>query len=369
MNALKRLHEHGQSPWLDFIRRALLTSGELRRLIDEDGITGVTSNPSIFEKAISGSDDYRADLQRLRGEGLTAEGIYERLAIADVQGAADALRPVYDRTGRQDGYVSLEVSPRLAHDTAGTLDEARRLWTAVGRENLMIKVPGTPAGMPAVQALIADGINVNVTLLFSRAAYRASAQAYVDGLAQRAAAGKPVAGIASVASFFVSRIDTAVDARLDRAVAAASGATRDGLASLRGKAAIANARLAYQHFQSLVATQAWQRLAAQGAMPQRLLWASTSTKNPAYRDVLYVEELIGPATVNTMPVATIEAFRDHGVPRASLAEDVAGAEATMAALREAGIDLDEITSTLLVEGVDQFAQSFDSLLGAVGRAD
>lgn len=357
MNPLRQLEEYGQSAWLDAIRRSLMTSGTLGRLIGEDGISGVTSNPSIFEKAITGSDDYAAQLRELRAQGRSAVQTYEQLAVEDVQLAADALRPVHLRSQGRDGYVSLEVSPHLARDTDGTIAEARRLWRSVGRANLMIKVPGTPQGMPAVEALIAEGLNVNVTLLFSRAAYRDAAEACLRGLERRQANAAPLAGVASVASFFVSRIDTLIDARL--------GARHT---ALRGKAAVANAKLAYRDFRALVAGERWRRVARDGAMPQRLLWASTSTKNPAYRDVVYVEELIGPQTVNTLPAATLEAFRDHGVLRSSLEEDVAGAEAAMRAIEAAGIDFDAVTGELLEEGLRLFAHSFDALLSSVERA-
>lgn len=356
MNRLKQLAPLGQSVWLDFIQRSLLTSGEMRRLVDEDGVTGVTSNPSIFEKAIGGTQDYAAAMSSLRAKGLGTEQVYEALAVEDVRIAADELRAVYERTGKQDGYVSLEVSPHLARDAEATLVEARRLWAAVGCPNLMIKVPGTAEGMVAVERLIAEGVNVNVTLLFARSAYRAAAEAYLKGLEKRHAAGQPVGGIASVASFFVSRIDTLVDSRLG-----------DTHADLRGKAAIANAKLAYRDYEGLTAGERWKRLAAAGAMPQRLLWASTSTKNPAYRDVIYVEELIGPDTVNTLPLATLKAFREHGEANATLQESVDRAEGHMVRLRAVGIDFDAVTAQLLEEGLQLFTQAFDSLLASVRK--
>jgi len=368
MNPLKQLEGYGQSPWLDYIQRSLLTGGGLRRLIEDDGVKGVTSNPSIFEKAIAGSNDYREGMRELRRKGFPSQHIYELLAIEDVRLAADELRPVYEATARRDGYVSLEVSPHLARDTASTVEEARRLWRSVARPNLLIKVPGTPEGIPAVEALIAEGVNVNVTLLFSRGAYRDAADAYLRGLERRAASGADISGVASVASFFVSRIDTNVDAKLDALIAAAAPGGRARLEGLHGKAAIANAKLAYRLFQDLTATARWKRLVRAGAMPQRLLWASTSTKNPAYRDVIYVEELIGPDTVNTMPTATIQAFRDHGVARASLQEDVAGAESVMRELDNAGIAFNGVADELLVEGVRLFSQAFDSLLATVEQA-
>jgi transaldolase len=368
MNPLKQLQSYGQSPWLDYIQRSLLTGGGLRHLIEDDGIKGVTSNPSIFEKAIAGSDDYRDGMKDLRGKSLSAQQIYEQLAIEDVRCAADELRAVYADTAQRDGYVSLEVSPHLARDTASTIEEARRLWRRVARPNVMIKVPGTPEGIPAVETLIAEGVNVNVTLLFSRDAYRAAAEAHLTGIERRAASGADIAGIASVASFFVSRIDADVDAKLDRLMAAVPAGSRGRIEALRGKAAIANAKLAYRIFRELTATPRWLRMAQAGAMPQRLLWASTSTKNPAYRDVVYVEELIGPDTVNTMPTATIDAFRDHGVPRAKLQEDIAAAESVMRELATAGIAFEQVTGELLGNGVRLFERSFDSLLAAVEQA-
>lgn len=357
MNRLKQLAPLGQSIWLDFIQRSLLTSGEMRRLVEEDGVTGLTSNPSIFEKAIGGTKDYAAAMSALRAKGLGTVQVYEALAVDDLRMAADELLPVYKRTGKRDGYVSLEVSPHLARDSEGTLAEAQRLWTAVDRPNLMIKVPGTAEGIVAVERLIAEGINVNVTLLFARSAYRAAAEAFVRGLEKRHAAGQSVSGIASVASFFVSRIDTLVDGKLN-----------DAHAELRGKAAIANAKLAYRDYERLIARDRWKRLSASGAMPQRLLWASTSTKNPAYRDVIYVEELIGLDTVNTLPLATLQAFRDHGEAKASLRQDVDRAEGHMARLRAVGIDFEAVTAQLLEEGLRLFTQSFDSLLASVERA-
>jgi len=361
MSTLEAIRELGQSVWLDYIRRDLLLSGGLQKLIDEDGLRGLTSNPAIFEKAIGGSPDYDTALQALVGEGVHEAGaLYERLAIEDIRQAADIFRPVYEASGGLDGYVSLEVAPDLACDTTRTLADARRLWAAVQRPNLMIKVPGTPQGAEAIRQLIGEGINVNVTLLFSRAAYLAVAEAYLDGLEARLAAGARIDGIASVASFFVSRIDTAMDAEI-----AARG--EPGLQALAGKIAIANARLAYQDYKALCAGARWQRLAAQGARPQRLLWASTGTKNPAYRDVLYVEELIGPETVDTIPPATMDAFRDHGRPRSSLEEDVAAAGAVMAAVERHGLPLAAITERLVTEGVQLFVDAHDKLLAAVAR--
>jgi transaldolase/glucose-6-phosphate isomerase len=365
-NRLRGLEVFGQSVWLDYIRRSLITSGELRRLIAEDGVRGVTSNPAIFEKAIVGSSDYREMLEAPNARALDAKTLYETLAVRDIQDACDALRPVYEQTARRDGYVSLEVSPFLAHDTLGTLNEARRLWSAVGRENLMIKVPATAAGIPAIRQLICYGINVNVTLLFDLAAYEQVADAYLSGLEKLVARGGDPTRVASVASFFISRIDTAVDALIATRLQAATNATEQGiLRGLTGRVAIANAKLAYQRYQELFSGRRWQALAAHGAQTQRLLWASTGAKNPAYRDVVYVEELIGPDTVNTVPPATFEAFRDHGRPRPSLTEDVDAARDTMEALAQVGISLDDVTARLLAEGVQLFEDAFAKLLQAV----
>jgi transaldolase/glucose-6-phosphate isomerase len=366
MNPLQALHTYGQSVWLDYIRRSLITSGELQRLIQEDDLRGVTSNPAIFEKAITGSTDYTNALDVLRKDEKDAVTIYEHLAIRDIQDATDVLRPVYDATGGGDGYVSLEVSPYLAHHTVGTIDEARRLWNAVGRDNLMMKVPATPEGLPAIAQLIGEGINVNVTLLFAQETYERVAEAYIAGLEALARRGGNVAQVASVASFFISRIDTAIDAALTaRLKTAPSASVQAMLRSLMGKVAIANAKLTYQRYLELFRGPRWQALADQGAQPQRLLWASTSTKNPQYRDVLYVEELIGADTVNTMPPSTFEAFRDHGTLRASLTEDIEGAHDTMEDLAKVGVSMQDITENLLQEGVQLFAEAFDKLLSAV----
>jgi transaldolase / glucose-6-phosphate isomerase len=366
-NPLRGLSDFGQSVWLDYIRRSLITSGELRRLIVEDGLRGVTSNPSIFEKAIVGSTDYESVIQSKESATLDAKGLYEKIAVKDVQDAADILRPVYDESKRRDGYVSLEVSPLLANDTAATLQEARRLWKTVGRENLMVKVPATPEGIPAIRQLISEGINVNVTLLFSRDAYEQVANAYIEGLTARAAAGGDLSRIASVASFFVSRIDSKIDAQISAQLKTESDPIqRARLSGLRGKVAIANAKLAYHRFTELYSGEAWEALAKKGAQPQRLLWASTSTKNPAYRDVLYVEELIGPSTVNTIPPATFNAFREHGRLRMSLTEDLENAADTMESLERAGISMKNVTNTLLDEGLRQFTDAFAQLLKATG---
>ena len=366
-NPLRGLADFGQSVWLDYIRRSLITSGELKRLVVEDGLRGVTSNPAIFEKAIVGSTDYEAVIDSKESAGLDAKALYEKLAVKDVQDVADILRPVYDESKRHDGYVSMEVSPLLANDTAGTLQEARRLWKTVGRENLMVKVPATPEGIPAIRQLISEGINVNVTLLFSRDVYEQVAKAYIEGLTERAAAGGDVSRIASVASFFVSRIDSKIDAQITSQLKTTSDPTqRARLSGLLGKVAIANAKLAYHSFSELYSGEAWQALAKKGAQPQRLLWASTSTKNPAYRDVIYVEELIGPSTVNTIPPATFNAFREHGRLRMSLTEDVENAADTMEVVERAGISMKSVTDSLLDEGLRQFADAFAQLLKATG---
>jgi transaldolase/glucose-6-phosphate isomerase len=369
MNPLKELQRYGQSVWLDYIRRSLLTSGELRTLLAEDGLMGVTSNPAIFEKAIAGSTDYSDDLARLQARpDLDAKAVYEALAIRDIQDAADVLRPLYESTRYRDGYVSLEVSPDLAHDTTGTLAEATRLWREVGRPNVMIKVPATPAGVPAIETLIAEGINVNVTLLFAREAYERVAEAYTAGLERLVASGGDPSRVASVASFFISRIDALIDSLLAERIKGATDAKeRAALESLQGKVAIANAKLTYARAQEIHAAPRWAALAARGAQVQRLLWASTSTKNPSFRDVVYVEELIGPDTVNTIPPATFDAFRDHGKPRPSLTEDVDGARAVMERLGEVGISMKEVTDRLLSEGVKLFSDAFAKLLAATAK--
>jgi transaldolase / glucose-6-phosphate isomerase len=369
-NPLKDLQRYGQSVWLDYIRRNLLTSGELKRLIDEDGLRGMTSNPAIFEKAIAGSTDYTDLLNSLAEKrDLDAKARYEILAIRDIQDAADSLRPVYDGTKRRDGYVSLEVSPYLARDTKGTLEEARRLWKAVGRDNIMIKVPGTAEGIPAFQQLISEGININVTLLFAQEVYEKVAEAYIAGLEQLAGAGGDVSKMASVASFFISRIDTLVDSKVNEKLKAAKDAQQKGLLkSILGKIAIANGKLTYQRYLQIFSGPRWEKLAAKGAQTQRVLWASTSTKNAAYRDVIYVEELIGKDTVNTIPPATLDAFRDHGKLRESLTEDIEGAKKSMADLAKAGISMKEVTDTLTNEGVKLFADAFDKLLAAVEKS-
>ena len=361
------LRQYGQSVWLDFIRRSLIAGGELARLVEEDGLGGVTSNPAIFEKAIDGSNDYAAAIEEIsKDPHLEPKDVYELLAVQDIQDAAGVLRPVYDRTSRRDGYVSLEVSPELANDTEGTLREARHLWKAVGRPNVMIKVPATPAGVPAIQTLIGEGVNVNVTLLFARETYETVAQAFIAGLEARSARGQDLGHVASVASFFVSRIDTMVDARLEEKLKAASGADKARLEGLMGKVAIANARLAYQSYKKIFSGPRWQTLADQGAQTQRVLWASTGTKNPRYRDVLYVEELIGPDTVNTVPPETLAAFRDHGQARPTLETDIAGAKQVLEDLEKA-VSLRKVTDDLLADGLKKFVEPFTRLLKAVQR--
>ena len=369
-NPLKDLLKYGQSVWFDYIRRDLLTSGELKRMINEDGLRGMTSNPSIFEKAIAESTLYSDILQSLRSRtDLDAKGRYEILAIRDIQDATDIFRPVYQDSKRRDGYVSLEVSPFLARDTQGTLAEARRLWKTVSRENVMIKVPGTTEGIPAFQQLISEGININVTLLFSQEVYKQVAEAYIAGLEQLAARGGDVSKMASVASFFISRIDNSIDAIVgERLKASKDSREQEQLKSLLGKVAVANGKETYVLYQKIFGGDRWKTLATKGAQTQRVLWASTSTKNPHYSDVLYVQELIGPDTVNTIPPATFNAFRDHGHPRASLTENVEDANRTMETAAKLGISMKEVTDKLTDDGVRLFAEAFDKLLQAVEKS-
>lgn len=355
---LARLAALGQSIWLDDIRRAWLEDGTLARLVRDDAISGLTSNPAIFEKAIARSQDYDSAIADAVRQGCSGVSLYERLAIEDVQGAADVLLPVFERTQGQDGYVSLEVSPHLAQDADATVEEGLRLWRAVGRRNLMIKVPATLAGLDAIRRLLSQGINVNVTLIFGLSRYAAVTEAWLAALEERRQAGQPLQSVASVASFFLSRIDTLIDPKLD---AIGSPAAQ----RWRGQSAIACARLAYTRWEQLMASNRWQTLAQSGAVPQRLLWASTSTKDPRYPDVKYVESLIAPYTVNTLPLETLDAYRDHGDPKVRIAEQLEDADAAPVALRALGIDLEEAAAQLEVEGLKKFVQPFDTLLAAL----
>jgi transaldolase/glucose-6-phosphate isomerase len=369
MNPVKALENHGQAVWLDFLARGFVAKGDLKKLIDTDGVKGVTSNPSIFEKAIGSSDEYDGPIGNAlkKGDRPVAD-LFEHLAVEDIQHAADVLRPIYDKFKGNDGFVSLEVSPYLAMDTKGTIAEAEHLWKAVHRKNLMVKVPATPEGLPAIEHLIGEGISINITLLFSQQVYIEVAKAYLAGLEKLVANGGDPSHVASVASFFVSRIDSAVDKQLDDKIARANDPhEKERLTLLKGKVAIANAKLAYQEYKELFSGARWEKLAAKGAKPQRLLWASTGTKNKDYSDVLYVEELIGPNTVNTVPPATLDAFRDHGKPRDSLEENVEEAKHVLAELDKSGISLDAITEELVKDGVKLFADAADKLYGAVAH--
>jgi transaldolase / glucose-6-phosphate isomerase len=369
-NPLKDLLNYGQAMWLDYIRRDLFASGKLKHLITDDGLRGMTSNPAIFEKAIADSSLYDEQLKSLAARpDLDTTAIYEQLAIRDIQDAADTLRPVYDESNFRDGYVSLEVSPYLARKTQETIDEARRLWKAVKRDNVMIKIPGTSEGLPAIRQAIGEGINVNVTLLFAQDVYEKVAEQYISGLEDLAKRGGTLKKMAGVASFFISRIDTLIDSMIDERLKSTSDPAQQSLLkSVQGKIAIANGKLTYQSYQRIFSGPRWQALADQGAQTQRVLWASTSTKNPHYRDVLYVEELIGPDTVDTMPPATVDAFRDHGRLRNSLTEDVASAAKSMADLERAGISMKQVTDKLTEDGVKLFADAFDKLLAAVEKS-
>lgn len=371
VNHLKELTGYGQSVWLDYIRRSLLTTGELARLIEADGLRGVTSNPTIFEKAIAGSTDYNQALAELKKQGsFDAKAMFESLAIHDIQDATTTFQKVYESTSRRDGYVSLEVSPYLAHKTQETIEEARRLWKSVGRENLMVKVPGTREGIPAIRQLIGEGININVTLLFAQEVYEQVAEAYMAGLEDFIKRGGDVSRVASVASFFISRIDSLIDSQLaERSKAAKSPAEQEAFRALQGKVAIANGKLTYQAYEKIFSGPRWSALAAKGAQTQRVLWASTSTKNPAYSDTLYVDELIGPDTVNTIPPATYDAFREHGHPRASLEEHLDEARATMESLARVGVSMKAATDQLTEDGVRLFEEAFDKLLAAVNAHD
>jgi len=369
-NPLKALLGYGQSMWLDYIRRDLFTGGSLKKLIEEDGLRGMTSNPSIFEKAIAESSLYDDILQSLASKpDLDTTSRYEQIAIRDIQDAADLLRPVYEESKFRDGYVSLEVSPLLALKTKETIDEARRLWKTVNRENVIIKVPGTAEGLPAIRQLIGEGININVTLLFAQEVYEKVAEAYIAGVEDLAKRGGNLKKMAGVASFFISRIDTLVDSMIDDKLKTSTDAQQQALLrSLKGKVAIANGKLTYQRYQKIFSGPRWETLAVKGAQTQRVLWASTSTKNPAYRDVMYVEELIGPDTVDTMPPATVDAFRDHGKLRNSLTENVPAAQKVMDDLAKAGISIKEVTTKLTTDGVKLFADAFHKLLGAVEKS-
>ncbi len=365
-NPLLQLKAYGQSVWYDNIDRAQLVSGRFKQLMDEDGVVGVTANPTIFQKSISQGDAYDEQITRLIKEGKSTNEIYEALVMQDIRTVADLLRPIYERTGGQDGYVSLEVSPDLAHDTQGTLSEVRRFWKTVDRPNLLIKIPATPEGIPAIQQTLTEGININITLIFSIEVYRQVVDAYLTALENRNAEGKDISHIASVASFFVSRVDTLVDRLLeDKIKATSDSAEQQKLKALEGKAAIANARLVYQDFKRLFSTPRFETLKHSGAHVQRPLWASTSTKNHAYRDVLYAEQLIGPHTVDTMPLETIEAFRDHGIVGLTIENDLPQARAEFAALEEVGIHYDQVTQQLLDEGVQKFADSFHEMFQGI----
>ena len=358
---LHDLHAHGQSVWLDFLSRDLVDSGELARLVADEGVRGMTSNPTIFQEAIKGSDTYDADVRRLGADGLSPAAMFEAIAVDDISAACDVLRPVFDESGMTDGFVSLEVSPRLAHDTQATIDEARRLAAAVDRPNLMIKVPATPAGLPAVETLLTEGVNVNITLIFAQAVYRGVVDAYLRALENRSARGESVDDVASVASTFVSRIDTAVDARLDELLQERPDDAAE-IRSLQGKAAIANSKAVYRIFEDISASERFQALAADGAQPQRPLWASTSTKNPAYPITLYVDELIGPNTVNTMPSVTMDAFREQGEVQPTVNSDLDYWGGVLERLAAVGVDLDAIMDQLQTEGVQKFIDSYDDLL-------
>ncbi|MCF0042009.1 transaldolase [Dyadobacter fanqingshengii] len=358
-NKVKRIHDFGQSIWLDFIDRKVIFSGELKKLIEEDGVRGITSNPAIFEKAISSSSDYDADIAELSKSDKTNEEIFFGLAVTDIKLACDIFWPVYNEKDvvGADGYVSLEVSPFLAMDTQATIIQARQLWEEVGKANVMIKIPGTESGLIAIETAISEGININVTLLFSLERYEAVTEAYISGLEKRAAQGLPVAHVSSVASFFLSRIDILVDPFLDR----------NGIGELKGEIAIASAKLAYQIYKRVFSTDRWKRLAEKGAVPQRLLWASTSNKNPEFKDTRYVEALIGPDTVNTVPLETLEAYRDHGDPASRLESDLEAAKSVMERVKAAGIDMGAVTKQLEDEGIEKFNAPFQKLLDAIEK--
>jgi transaldolase len=365
-NPLQQLGKLGQSIWLDYIRRDLISGGGLRRLIEEDGLRGMTSNPAIFEKAIADSHDYDEDIRSLANEGKGVESIYETLSQRDVQSAADEFRALYDRTDGKDGYVSLEVNPHLAHDTNGTINEARRLWTALNRPNVLIKVPATADGLPAIRQLISEGISVNVTLLFGLPRYRQVVEAYLAGIEERLAKGRPVKHVASVASFFLSRIDVLVDPQLEKLISQ-DGKKSDLAKKAHGQVAISSAKKAYQIYKEIFGSDRFMKLAAQGARVQRLLWASTSTKNPDYIDVKYVEALIGPDTVNTVPLETLDAYRDHGEPKVRLEQHVRESCGILELLPELGISIDKVTQQLEDEGVEKFNKPFDKLMETLAQ--
>ncbi len=365
-NPLLGLENFGQSVWIDFVSRKALNNGEIQGLIHEDGISGLTSNPSIFEKAIAENHDYDKAIHSMALEGKSIKEIYEILTIADIQQAADLFRSIYDRLEGGDGFVSLEVSPKLAHDTAGTIAEAHYLWTAVNRPNLLIKVPGTREGLPAIQQLIGEGININVTLLFGLPRYQEVVEAYLAGLETLKAHGKPLARIASVASFFLSRIDVLIDPLLENLHQGGGLSVKD-LAALQGQVAVSSAKVAYQIYQEVYSSERFIKLSKQGAHPQRLLWASTSTKNPEYSDVKYVETLIGPETINTMPLVTLNAYRDHGNPSLQLGKGAQEAQQVLEGLHQAGINLDAMTQQLEDEGVEKFSSAFEKLMAALNE--
>lgn len=368
-NPLKALLAYGQSPWMDYIRRDLLTTGQLQNYIEHDGLRGMTSNPAIFEKAIVDSNLYADILSSADARKLGPKGVFDRIAFRDVQDACDIFRPIYHQSNRRDGYVSHEVYPDLANDTKATISEARRLWKSIDRPNVMIKIPATPEGIPAIRQTLEEGLNINITLLFAQSRYEEVAEAFLSGLEARVAKGLDISHIASVASFFVSRIDTLVDSKVDEKLKTTTDAAQKALLeSIHGTVAIANAKLTYKKYQELFGGPRWKALAAKGAQTQRLLWASTSTKNPKYRDVVYVEELIGADTVDTIPPATFDAFRDHGKLRASLTENVDGARKAMDNLAKAGISMKEVTDKLLADGVKLFSEAFKQLLDATGKS-
>jgi transaldolase len=365
-NPLLDLQAFGQSIWIDFISRGMIVSGELQRMIEEDGVSGVTSNPSIFEKAIAGADDYDEAIRVLTSKGISSEETFQALAIDDIQKVADLLHPTYERTDGRNGYVSLEVSPTLAHDTTGTIAEARELWAQVDRPNVMIKVPATAEGIPAIRELTGEGINVNITLLFGLPRYRDVLDAYLGGLEILADKKKPLKQVASVASFFLSRIDTLIDLALENIMKTGTPQA-DMAAALQGQAAIASAKIAYEIYKDIFTSDRFVRLANNGARTQKLLWASTSTKNPAYKDTKYVETLIGPDTINTVPVETLDAYRDHGHPERTLDQEVDKAYTVLNKLASVGIDLDAITQQLEDDGVEKFVSAFERLISSIRK--